>query len=64
MNESLEAKEIEVLERIADALEAIGSVNAEKREYLNLIANALEGIDQSLDCISNRLLDISLGMDQ
>lgn len=63
MNESLEAKEIEVLERIEDALEAIGSVNAEKREYLNRIADALEGTDQSLDCISNRLLDISLGMD-
>ncbi|MBS4982488.1 MAG: hypothetical protein KHZ72_14460 [Lachnospiraceae bacterium] len=64
MNESLEAKEIEVLERIADALEAIGSVNAEKREYLNRTVDTLGMLEQSLDCISNRLLDISLGMDQ
>ena len=35
-----------------------------KIKRLDRIADALEGIDQSLDCISSRLLDISLGMDQ
>lgn len=34
-----------------------------KIERLDRIADVLEGIDQSLDCISNRLLDISLGTD-
>lgn len=58
MNELLETKKIETLERIANALEEISSVGIAQRDSVTRIAEALEAIDQDLTSISNSLVDM------
>ena len=69
LTEFLDNESVKVVEKEdCEWMDAPGSTMKENLEFMKIkrldrIADALEGIDQSLDCISNRLLDISLGMD-
>lgn len=49
----------ETLDFIADVLKEDSSVNIAQRDNLERIANALEGIEQSLDSISSHLADMA-----
>ncbi|EPD64390.1 hypothetical protein HMPREF1216_01463 [Coprococcus sp. HPP0048] len=69
-SESVKVAEKEDYDNLSNEwMDAPGYTMKENLEFMKIkrldrIADALEGIDQSLDCISSRLLDISLGMDQ
>ena len=69
-SESVKVAEKEDYDNLSNEwMDAPGYTMKENLEFMKIkrldrIADTLEGIDQSLDCISSRLLDISLGMDQ